>query len=564
MSILTMQRTIRSTQRLGQIALTLTRHGFGHFAARIKLRRYIPWFGLFRTGKTLKTLEGMEPSLGKHLVSICEELGPTFVKLGQLLSSRPDIIPPDLMEDLRVLQDRVTPFPTEQAYEIIRQNFKRDAKDLFSEIEPVPLASGSIAQTYVATTRDGQKVVVKVRRPNIDHVVKLDMYLLRRLAINVERHVPELRAYRPTAIVEEFAQTITREMDLLNEASITDRIHEFFKNDPNIIIPAVRWDLTTSQVLTLTFVSGRHFHDVLNDPNIELDRTKLARTILETFVRQVLELGVFHADPHPGNLLIIPPDRIGLVDFGMAGLLDRQRNISFLMLLTASKYRYMDMIVDILAEMNSLTSETDVNLLKRDLAILLDKIQVLPLQQMNFNMIYNEIAALAREHHVILPRDFVMVGKGLVSLGGSAMILDPKLNPAVIVTEKVRDALKKLIGRESFNRELTMAAWHGGLLLKDMPHQIREFSRKLLRGQLTIQTDIPQMDNLIRELDHSSNRLSAAIIVAAVIIGSSLIFNTNVGPHWYGFPLLGLIGYLVAGIMGLWVVLGIMRSGKLS
>lgn len=566
MSIFKMPMTIRSTQRLGQIARTLTRHGFGHIVGRLKLRRYIPWPGrLRRLGvSTLPGAHRTETTLGMRLVAIAEELGPTFVKLGQVLSSRPDILSGDLMDDLRMLQDQVAPFPTEQAYEIIRQDLKRDVKELFCEFEPVPLASGSVAQTYLAKTRDNQKVVVKVRRPHIENTIKLDMYLLQKLAVSIEKHIPELRPYRPTAIIQDAAKTLFREIDFLNEATVTDQIHAFFKDDPRIIIPDIRWDLTTSRVMTMTYVGGQKFFDAVGDPAMVLDRKKLGETLIETFIGQVLELGVFHADLHPGNLKILPPDRLGLVDFGMAGQIDSSRRVMFIMLLTAGYYRYMDMVVDLLTEMDAITDETPVELLKRDLTILLDKIQALPLEQMNFNLVFNEIVSLARANHVLLPRDFLMMGKSLVMVSGTAMILNPSIKLTDVVVPKVRQALAKLVGPSNLKREALLAMWHGGQMIRDLPHQVREIGRKLIRGQLRTQLDVVQMDNMMQEVDRSSNRLSAAIIVGSLIIGSSIIFHTKVGPNWYGLPLLGLTGYLVAGIMGFWLVVAILRSGKLS
>ena len=185
--------------------------------------------------------------------------------------------------------------------------------------------------------------------------------------MSIEKHIPELRPYRPTAIIQDAAKTLFREIDFLNEATVTDQIHAFFKDDPRIIIPDIRWDLTTSRVMTMTYVGGQKFFDAVGDPAMVLDRKKLGETLMETFIGQVLELGVFHADLHPGNLKILPPDRLGLVDFGMAGQIDSSRRVMFIMLLTAGYYRYMDMVVDLLTEMDAITDETPVELLKRDL-----------------------------------------------------------------------------------------------------------------------------------------------------------------------------------------------------
>lgn len=566
MSILSVPMTIRSTQRLGQIALTLTRHGFGHMVARLRLRRYLPLSGRLRRLRKGPPRKRDRPhaTVGQRLVTACEELGPTFVKLGQLFSSRPDLVPVEWMEDLQALQDRVAPFPTEQARKIIEDQIGRPIDELFSQFDSVPLGSGSIAQSYLATTADGRQVVVKVARPGIEHVVKLDMFVLRKLAENLERHLPELRVHRPTAIVDEFALSINREMDLLNEATVTERVCQFFAKDPKVIVPAVCWELTTAKVLTMTYITGKNFNEALADPHILLDRTGLARTLIDAFMRQYLDLRLYHADPHPGNLLIIPPDKIAIIDFGMAGQIDRHRIVELIMLLTACNFRQMDLVVDLLADMQALTAATDVALLKRDLASLLDKYQVLPLKHLRFPKVFSEITSLARDHQVALPRDFVMVGKSLVNVGGAALMLDPDLNPTEVIRPRVRSAVKDLFAKEHVTREMTLAAWHGGLLIKDLPRQIREFSRKALRGQLKVRVEQEGMENLVRELDRSSNRISFSMVIAAIIIGSSLIFHAKFGPMRYGVPVLGLTGYLVAGVMGLWLVIAIIRSGKLS
>jgi ubiquinone biosynthesis protein len=481
-----------------------------------------------------------------------------------LFSSRPDLIPPDWAEALQTLQDKVAPFPTPEACKIIEQELGRPVSELFSEFDLTPLGSGSIAQIYRATTRDNQRVVVKVRRPGIEQIIKLDMYVLRRLAESIEKYVPELSEHRPTEMVAEIAPTLYREMDLLNEATVTERVHRFFADDPNVVVPGVRWDLTSNKVLTLTYVTGMHFHAALADPTLNLDRPKLARILTDALIRQYLDLGIFHADPHPGNLLIIPPDRIAIVDFGMSGRIDRHRSIELIMLLTACNYRQMDLVVDILSEMGSLTEATNSELLKRDLAVLLDRLRALPLRHLRLQDVFRDITTLARAHGVNLPQDFVMVGKSLVNVGGAAMMLDPDQNPNEVIRPRVRQAFFDVFGKEGITREMVTTLWHTGLLVKDLPRQLREFSRKALRGQIKVHVQQEGMEHLIRELDRSSNRMSFAMIIAAIIIGSSLIFHAKLGPMVYHLPLLGLTGYLFAGIMGLWLVIAIIRSGKLS
>jgi len=563
MSILSVPLTIRSTQRIGQIALTLTRHGFGHFVRRLNLKAYLPIPGKFKLA-TRPTLAATEANLGKRLVKVCEELGPTFIKLGQMLSSRPDLLPPGIIEEFRKLQDHVEPFDTETAKQIIERDLENPTNKLFGEFADQPFASGSIAQAYMATATDGQRIVVKVKRPNIEHTVKLDMHILRWLAANIERHMPEFAVYDPSTVVEEFHQTINHEMDLLREAAITNKFSQFFADDPHIVVPSVRWELTGSDVLTITYLAGRPFHEALADKQIHLDRRTIAWHLLDAMLRQYLELGLYHADPHPGNILILGPSQVGLLDFGMVGQLDRARRMQLVSLLVAVNSRELDIAVDMLAEMGALQLDTDTVVLRRDLTSLLDKYDSLPIGRIDLQKLFVEITNLARINHVKLPRDFIMVAKSLVTVGGAALDLDRNLNLGNVIRPRIRKMLAERASPQNVSRQLAMSLWHTGRLLRDTPSQLRQLTRKMLRGQLSFQVHHPQMDFLVRELDRSSNRMSFSMIVAAIIIGSSLVFHAKLGPTWYDMPILGLTGYLVAGIMGLWLVIAIIRSGKLS
>ena len=563
MSIFTVPKRIRGTQRVGQIVSAMIRHGFSPWVSTLRLRQHLPWRGkVFRHRE--KPEEFHPKTRGQRLVAFCEELGPTFVKLGQMLSSRPDILPADIAEDLRALEDRVSAFPTEQAFKIIEEDFGKPVEELFAEFDRVPLASGSIAQTYRATTQEGCDVVVKVRRPGIEDIVSRDMYVLRSLAERIEHYEPAARPYRPVAVIDEFSQSIAREMNLMSEATVTDQIYRFFASRPNVQTPQVFWDLSSSRVLTLTFITGRKFHEAIADQELHLDRRALGRTLLDAFVCQYLDLKVFNADPHPGNLFILPPDKIAIVDFGMAGRLDSKRSFEFVTFLLALYYRQMDVAMDLLAEANALQGDTDVELLKRDVIIFLDKYQSLPLKFVDLQELFAEVMAITRDHHVILPRDFVLLGKSLVSVGGVSMVLDPNLNPNDVIQPKVRQTFRKMFGRENVSREAMLGLWHSGMLLKDLPRQLRQFSRKALRGELKTRVHLEPMDHLIRELDRSSNRISFALIISGVVVSSSLIFHAGVGPRAFGMPILGLTGYVMAGIMGLWLVIAIIRSGRLS
>jgi len=562
-SIVTVPMTIRSTQRVQQIVRALTRHGLGHLVHRLNLRAYLPVPKKFKPAPKLLPGE-TERDLARRFVLVCEELGPTFIKLGQMLSTRPDLLSHAMIEELRKLQAHVAPFDSATARKIVETSLGMPLEEAFAHFEADPLASGSIAQTHRAVTRDGQDVVVKIKRPNIEHVIQVDVHILRWLAQNIERRVHEWAVYRPVAIIEEFWQTVTREMDFLREASITNRFSEFFADDRDIVIPSVRWDLTAEQVLTLTRVKGWPFHDALADPRLDLDRPALARKLVEAFLKQYLELGLYQADPHPGNLLLMGRSRIGLVDFGMTSQLDRDRCLQLVSLLVAASSREMDLVVDILAEMATVDPETNLVLLRRDLASLLDKYEGLPIKRFNLQKLFSEIGDLARSHRIKLPRDFVMVGRSLVTIGGVAMELDPELELGRIIRPRIHQMLLQQAKPNNLARELGLTAWHGSHLLRDTPKHLRELIRRGLRGQLSVRLEHQGMDFLVRELDRSSNRLSFAMLLAAIIIGSSLIMHARIGPAAFGLPVLGLTGYLIAGIMALGLLIAIIRSGKLS
>ncbi|MDP6381046.1 MAG: AarF/UbiB family protein, partial [Phycisphaerae bacterium] len=307
MDIIPFRQRFRELNRLRVIVAVLTRHGFGHLASKLRLDRFVP----FRKKILRKRFARGEliagPSAAERVARVLEELGPTFVKLGQMLAGRPDVLPADFVDEFRKLQDSVSPFPGAEARKAIHKELGSPVEELYANFDDVAFASGSIAQAHYARTRDGQDVVVKVRRPDIHRVVLEDIALLGRLAELAENHVPEYRMFRPRMIVDEFARSIQREMDFITEASHTAKFHDTFREDPNVFTPAVRWDLTGSGGLTREQSSGVNLHDEAAWAIEGIDRSALATHIIETFMKQYFEFGLFHADPHPGNLLAQGP-----------------------------------------------------------------------------------------------------------------------------------------------------------------------------------------------------------------------------------------------------------------
>jgi ubiquinone biosynthesis protein len=601
-------RTVRSIRRVQQIARVLSRHGFGHIVDRLALRGYVP-IPRFRPVPTTAA-ESEQASLGQRLARAFEELGPTFIKLGQLISSRPDVFPPDIVEAMIHLQDQVPPFDTATARKIIEADLGRPLEACFSHFDEVPFASGSIAQVYRATIRPrggrdafsltphcsgaggqaageqdarpseagsatpgrkvhpaGQRVVVKVRRPEIEDVIRLDMTILRWLAELAERVIPEWINYQPVTVVEEFERTILREMDFINEGATVTRFAEAYGYDPAFRIPVVHWELSGPAVLTLEELPGVSVQALINNPDPLVNHKLLAERLALAFVRQYFQIGMFHADPHPGNLLITPPANIGLIDFGLTGRVDDEMLGYLVVGLVGAFNREAELIVEVLAEMNALGDDTDRRQLRRGLLELIDKYYGLPLHRFNPQTMLYEITGLMRQHNVTLPREFVMLAKSLVGVGGICLQLDPDLDLLALVGPRLRGIMARRLTPRRLLRSTGLAGWHLTNLLKSAPGQLRDVARRLALGKWQVNIRHQNLDHLATEIDRSSNRLSFAMIIAAVIVGSSMILSTPGTVKFADLELplrvFGIVGYIVAGLMGMGLAVSIWRSGRL-
>ena len=569
MSLATLPKTVRTFARLRVIAQVLSKHGFGHFVDRLQLGRYLPSMDWFRRGKPSAEEQEIHPleAIGSRLVRVCEELGPTFVKLGQIASTRPDILPVQIQSALERLQDDVTPFPPEQARRIFNEDSGVSVDQAFREFTDEPFASGSIGQVHRAVTTDGQQVVVKVKRPGIDHVIQLDIYVLQWMADRAESLFPELKPYHPKMLIDEFAQTIRTELDFINEAAATSRFHEAFKDDPNIATPQVRWDLTGTSALTLEYMDGLHLRDIIGKDDDRCDRAKLAHNLSECFLEQFFELGLFHADPHPGNLLIRPPQGITLFDFGMVGQISDDTKGHLVIGIVAAIKRETEVIVDILADLGALGQGTDRMALSRDLSKLLDKYYGLPLKRMDLGTIFAELLETVRRNDVILPRDFVTTFKALATVSGVVLQLDPEMNLVTLIQPKLSKLMREQISPRRLLRIAGMSTWHIASILRDAPRLIRDLMRGIGRGQFQINIKHENLDYLASELDRSSNRLAFSVLMASTIVGSSMLLSmsTEAEVAMLGFPIryLGFIGYALTGMMAVWLVIAIWRSGKL-
>ena len=562
MSLLEIGRGPRKVQRLTEIAAVLVRQGLTYLVQRLGLHRYLPRSRQLLAAGEADALD--RAGLAHRLSVAMEELGPAFVRLGQLLSSRPDLLPDEFIREFERLQDQVAPFGSDEARAIIEDDLGAPVGELFAEFSPDPCASGSLAQVHDAVLRDGAKVVVKVQRPGVEELVLTDLSLLRPLAQYAERHVPELELFQPTKVLDELERTLRQELDFVTEAANTARFHRDLGPADGARCPCVYWDLTSSRVFTMERFSGARITDLEALERMGIDRAQLARRFVDVFLKQYLELGAFHGDPHPGNLFIGADGVVGIIDFGMVGRLTTGLRDRLGALLVAVANRDVDVVTEICFSLGVIGDEVNESAFKLGVIELLDKYYGMPLKRMDPRRVFGDVTALARDAHVVLPRDFVLLAKSLVTVLSIARTVDPNFDVSALLRPRAKEMLRRRLSPTELAKSLGLNLWSIGTLFQAVPRSFLRILRRTESGRLEFTMRHVGYEDFVGELDRAANRLTVSMILASLVIGSSLLLATKTPPLLFGnVSLLGVFGYLIAGILGLWTVWGILRSGRL-
>ncbi len=544
----------RRLRRYRQVMVVLVKYGFGDVVDRLGS-------GTVR-GRILRR-GPREISSAQRLRMALAELGPTFVKFGQLLSTRPDILPEHYIHELEKLQDEVPPFPFEQVEAVFLEELGKRPGELFAVFEQTPFASGSIAQVHKALLDSGRRVAVKVQRPGIPSLIETDLAILAELASLAEKHVPELRWFRPADLVDQFARTIRRELDFVAEAQAIERFRRNFEGDPARFVPALHWQYTTSRILTTDYVDGVKVTHLEELEARGYDRKAIARNGARVILKEVFEHRLFHADPHPGNFFVLEGNVIAAVDFGIVGRLDDETAEQLGLLFTAVVQKDSEEILRVFRNLKLLHEDVDVALLKADIADFLDQYHGLPLEKVNTERMIEEMLRMVRRHRIILPVNLALLGRMLAVSSGVGRMLDPEFNIIEEAKPFVRSFLTARLDPRRTARKV-MRTWRDyQAMLRSLPGDLEEIAAKLKRGEMLVSLHHEGLSRFILEMDRSSNRLAFGMIVAALIVGSSLIIQLQRGPMVFGFSALGLIGYLIAGLLGLWLVVAILRSGRI-
>ncbi len=554
-------RTSRHLQRYRQILTVLFKYGFGELVDRMNVAHYL------ETGLQMvshRRRERMEKLSRSERVRLAiEELGPTFIKLAQVLSTRPDLVPVEFVQELTKLQDQVPAFPFELARQIIEEELKAPLEEKFPHFERIPIAAASIAQVHRARLADGQEVVVKVQRPGIARLIEVDVEILYHLANLMERHIAELGIQRPTSIVEEFARTLEKEIDFTIEASHMERFARQFRETPGIYIPKVHRPLSTRRILTMEYIQGIKVSDLSALEAAGLDRKLLAVRGAEIILEQILRFGFFHADPHPGNIFILRDHVICYLDFGMMGSVDRQAREDFADLIFAYLGRDEKKVAQVLLHIMEYEEEPNRRALEKDLADFLEGALYPPMKKAPIAALLKVLLELIHRHRLRIPADIFLMIKALAITEAVGFTLDPEFDLA----GKTGPFIRRIVMERLNPRRLLGEFFRSGgdliQLLKEIPGETRDILQQIRKGKVKIGFEHRGLENFAFHVDRASNRIAFSLVIAALIIGSSIIIQTQIGPYLFGFSVLGLFGFLIAGIFGLWLLISILRSGRL-
>jgi ubiquinone biosynthesis protein len=494
---------------------------------------------------------------------VLEQLGPTFIKLGQILSTRPDVIPRSFVLEFEKLQDNVPSFSFDDVQIQITSELGGPVDQFFAEIDPVPLAAASIAQVHRARLRTGEDVVIKVRRPGIVDIVESDISALMALAGLAERHVSGSELYDPVGIVREFARTIRREMDFSREGHTIEKFRDNFVKTPWMYFPRVYWEQSSRAILTMEYVAGVKVSDRERLLDHGFDTKLIARRGADSFLEMVINHGFFHADLHPGNVLILPGNVICLLDYGIVGRLDEELKTFLADLLSAVVSRDMDEVVSILLVAGDISDNLDSRALKRDLFNFIDSCYEIPLKEIEVGHLLMEFIEVITHHNIRISPDLMLLIKSLVLIEGMGRSLDPAFDMVEHLKPFIAKELHQKFSPRRVTHDINKIFSSYLSLARNIPRDLKEIINRINRNKFKIDLEHRGLDKFTADFDRSINRLSISMILAAMIIGSSIIMHTDKGPKIMDFPVLAFMGYTVAGLVGLWLVYAIIRSGRM-
>ncbi len=554
-------RTYRHVNRYREIITVLIQHGFGDLITNSQIEKYFDFGKKFIPNKKIEEVTSL--SRWERIRMVLEELGPTFIKFGQIMSNRPDILPEPLLIELEKLQDSVPPMPNEEAGKMIEQELGKPISVLFKHFDTNPIASASIAQVYRAELFNGEKVAIKVQRTGIQKIIETDLEIMFHLSLLMEKHITEMEILNPVQTVKEFEISIHKEIDFNIEASHIERFARNFQSDLTIYTPEVYKEYSTKKILTMEFIEGIKVSNLKALKETGINPLLVAEQGCDLIMKQIFEYGFFHADPHPGNILIMKDNITCFLDFGMMGTLlpkhqDHLGNIIIGIVNKDSKR-----IAETLLRLTGTYNIENRDQLEQRVSEMVNQYAYIPLKEIKIGELLNKLFRMLLDFKLRLPSDFYLLSKALITIEGVGSRLNPDFDMISHIEPFAKNLLKKRMDPFKLARELSssMAEFH--LLLKDLPFEVREIIRQVKTGKLKVEFEHKGLEPMLAKHDQISNRIAFAIVLAALIIGSSLIVLSKIPPLWNDVPIIGIVGFVGAAIMGFWLLISILKHGKM-
>lgn len=556
-------RRVRGIRHFGAISRVLIKHGLGEVSQR-----------LWGAGRTAKAVTSGLPDPAR-IRRVLEELGPSFIKLGQLMSTRGDVFPPEYIEELTKLQDRVPPVPFEQIQETIERELKQSLSSVFEQIDPTAMAAASVAQVHRATLKSGEDVAVKVIRPGIDKLIRKDIELMYYFAAKIEKRYDLGRMLGVLNLVKEFERTIFRELDMLTEGGNIERFSQSFADDEELYIPKVYWGHTSKSVLVMEHIDGIKMDQVDAIRQAGIDPQEVAMIGLRSFSRQLMQSGIFHADPHPGNTIVMYDGRVSLVDFGIVGYLDEETMLQVAHVFLGFAEHDYNLVMEAFEAAGLIDGETvDLDRFRHDLKEISEPFYGRSLKTISVKDVYDQIMRLVYKYRLSLPRNLLLLLKTFIQTEALGKILGSEASLLEVTRPYAKELLKRGYEAQRIFKNIGREAKAAGNYLRWMPKFTHEIFKRLATGEHRLELHHGGIDEAANKFETSLNRLTVGLVVAASIIAASLILNSSQEvATWhinlFGLQtisitqLLGISGYLIATVLGLWLIFSIVRSGKL-
>ncbi len=554
------RRRFSNLNRYQEILRVFFKYGFDDIVNKISIakRIQINKNPISTQGKNINAL-----STSERLRMAFEELGATFIKLGQMLSLRSDFIPSEFAKEFSKLQDSVQKDEVEKIKSVLVKELDKPVNEIFLKFEDIPIAAASIAQVHKAKLKTGEVVAVKILHPGVTEKIEADLEILRSISRLIETHIPESRPYQPVEIIKEFDKSIKKELNLVLEGQNLDTFRNYFQDDPTIKIPIVYWEYSTESILVTEFINGIKISELLINESSDIDPKQVTMNSANALMKQVFEIGIFHADPHPGNLFVLPGNIIAPIDFGNVGRIDDEMRNAFIEIVIGLVDQDPHRITRALSSINFIDDHTNLRALKIDLMEFIHHYYKVSLNKIHLSKLIDEFVELLRTHEIKLPADLSVLIRTLAISETIARELYPEFNLAEILIPFAKKAYLNKFNPFSRYRPLVRTAEEGFDLLKKLPEDLQSILYKFRNDKFIINFKHQGLEEFGKRIDSSSNRLSFAIIIAALIIGSSIIMYLGKGNLPLSYPVIGIIGFAVASILGLWLLIGIMKSGKL-